>query len=118
MSTARRRGWIALAGASMMLTGITAGFGSVPAALAMPGRIVDMGAQCRAQYPGDADFLPAEAYLVAPRDAYSWRCRRISISPRGGIVTDLAVDPDAYCTRLGIGHAVISAIPPNWECIS
>ncbi len=118
MSAARRGGRIALAAACLLPAAITALFGSAPVALARPGHIVDMGAQCRAQYPGNADFLPAEAYLVAPRDAYSWRCRRISISPRGGIVADLGVDPDAYCTRLGIGHAVISVIPPNWECTS
>ena len=117
MSTALRRGWKVVAGACMLLTAIA--LGSAPAALAAPGRIVDMGAQCRAQYPASAEFLPAEAYLVAPRDAYSWRCRRISISPRGGIVTDLAVDPDGYCTRLGIGHAVVSPTrPPNWECVA
>lgn len=120
MSTARiRRGWTAVAAAFMLLTSAAAGFASAPAALAAPGRLVDMGEQCRAQYPGSADFLPAEAYLVAPRDAYSWRCKRASTSPKGGIVTDLAVDPNAYCSRFNAGHAVISATnPPNWECTS
>ena len=59
-----------------------------PAATANPGQLVDMNAQCAAQYPGGADFRPAEAYLVAPRDAYSWRCKRTSTSPNGGTVTD------------------------------
>lgn len=116
--TTRRRGWRALAAACMLLAGVAAGLGAAPAALALPGQLVDMGDQCRAQYPGNAEFLPAMAYLVAPRDAYSWRCKRISTSPRGGIVTDLAVDPNDYCARHGIGHAMISPIPPNWECIA
>lgn len=91
---------------------------AAPTVAAAPGRLVDMGDQCRAEYPADSTFLPAEAYLVAPRDAYSWRCKRISISPKGGIVTDLAVDPNGFCTRHNLGHAVVSAVPPNWECLA
>jgi len=119
MSTALRYGWIALAVACALLTGVAAALGSAPAAWAGPGQIVDMMEQCRAEYPGNADFLPAVAYLVAPRDPFSWRCKRISTSPKGGIVTDLGVDPNAYCARHGAGHAIVSVIsPPNWECVS
>lgn len=117
INAAARRGWTALAGGGAVLAGVTLAFSFAPAALAAPGLIVDMGDQCRAQYPGNADFLPAEAYLVAPRDANSWRCKRVSTSPKGGIVTDLAVDPNAYCARHGVGHAIPGATPPNWLCV-
>jgi hypothetical protein len=115
MSTGRVRRRRTAAG---LLLGIAvAGLACPPMASASPGQIVDMAEQCRVQYPRDAQFLPAEAYLVAPRDAFSWRCKRISISPKGGIVADLAVDPNAYCSRLNAGSAVISFTrPPNWEC--
>jgi hypothetical protein len=115
MSTGRVRRRRTAAG---LLLGIAAaGLACPPVASASPGRIVDMAEQCREQYPRDAQFLPAEAYLVAPRDAFSWRCKRVSISPKGGIVGDLAVDPNAYCSRLNAGPAVISIThPPNWEC--
>jgi hypothetical protein len=104
--------------AAGLLLGIAVvGLACSPVASARPGQIVDMDRQCREQYPRDAQFLPAEAYLVAPRDAFSWRCKRVSISPNGGIVGDLAVDPNAYCSRFNAGPAVISvARPPNWEC--
>src|SRR6185312_7491880 len=87
--------------AAGLLLGIAvAGLACSPVASASPGQIVDMAEQCREQYPRDAQFLPAEAYLAAPRDAFSWRCKRVSISPKGGIVGDLAVDPNAYCSRI------------------
>lgn len=97
-----------------LTVGVLTGLTTLPAAAASPGQSVDMNAQCAAQYPGGADFLPAEAYLVAPRDAYSWRCKRTSTSPNGGTVTDLAVDPNGYCPT---GRATPSATnPPSWEC--
>ena len=90
--------------AAGLLLGIAvAGLACSPVASASPGQIVDMAEQCREQYPRDAQFLPAEAYLVAPRDAFSWRCKRVSISPKGGIVGDLAVDLNAYCSRINAG---------------
>jgi hypothetical protein len=60
---------------------------------------------------------PGEAYLVAPRDAYYWRCKRSSTLPNGGVITDLSVDPGAFCSRYSAGRAVVSVNnPPNWEC--
>ena len=112
----RRRGSIVAVAATLAAV---AAVMAAPGATAAPGRLVDMGDQCRAEYPADGAFLPAEAYLVAPRDAYSWRCKRISISPKGGIVTDLAIDPNGFCARHNLGHAVVSVLlPPNWECVA
>ncbi|WP_418005007.1 hypothetical protein ACNO8X_08995 [Mycobacterium sp. PDNC021] len=79
-----------------------------------PGQFVDMGAQCAAQYPGVDGFLQGEAYLVAPGDAYSWRCKRVSASRDGGLIADLSVNPNAFCTSRRA--APIAANPPNWAC--
>ena len=110
-----RRGGTAVGTVSLLIA-TAAGFLCAPAAAA-PALVVDMAEQCRIQYPGNAQFLPGEAYLVAPRDALSWRCKRVSVSPDGGIIADLSVDPNAWCARLNAGHAVISLTrPPNWQC--
>src|SRR6476659_4482987 len=104
--------------AAGLLLGIAvAGLAYSPVASASPGQIGDMAEQCREQYPRDAQFLPAEAYLVAPRDAFSWGGKRLSIAPKGGSVGDLAVGPTAYCSRINAAPAVISIThPPDWEC--
>ncbi len=81
-----------------------------------PGQFVDVGAQCAAQYPGVDGFRPGEAYLVAPGDAYSWRCKRVSASRDGGLIADLSVNPNAFCASQ---HAApIAANPPNWACVN
>jgi hypothetical protein len=77
-----------------------------PTAGAAPGQISNM-------YPGGTDLYPAQAYQVAPRDAYSWRCQRTSTSPNGGVITDLSADPNAVCPA-----RVSTNNPPNWECIA
>lgn len=87
--------------------------GICPTATAAPGQIVDMNAVCSIMYPGNSNFRPATAYQVAPRDAYSWRCQRASTSPNGGIITDLAVNPNVVCPA-----RVSPSSPPNWECVS
>ncbi len=84
-----------------------------PTAGAAPGQIIDMNTACSNMYPGGADFYPAQAYQVAPRDAYSWRCHRTSTSPNGGVITDLSADPNAVCPA-----RVSTNNPPNWECIA
>lgn len=69
---------------------------------------------CANQYPGNADFHPGQVYQVAPRDAYSWRCQRVSMAASGGTITDLAVDPGGLCSS---GRAIPSSTqPPNWQC--
>ena len=117
MSIGRFRHGQTTVGAVLLLLGAAAGFVGAPVAMATPALIVDMAEQCRIQYPGNARFLPGQAYLVAPRDAFSWRCKRVSVSPDGGLIADLSVDPNAWCTRLNAGRAVISLTsPPNWQC--
>lgn len=81
-----------------------------PLAGADPGQPgpVDMNLQCSIQYPGEDGFGAGQAYLVAPQDAYSWRCRRVGLS------AELSVNPGAYC-------APLTAVPvndgtPNWRC--
>lgn len=88
-----------------------ASMGACPTAGAAPGQIIDMNAACSSMYPGNADFYPAQAYQVAPLDAYSWRCKRTSTSPNGGIITDLSADPNAVCPA-----RVSASSPSNWEC--
>jgi hypothetical protein len=82
-----------------------------PSAAGQPGPL-DMNAQCRSQYPAADGFLDGQSYLVAPRDAYSWRCKRVS--PTGGIIAELPVNPNSYC-------APFTATPanngtPDWNC--
>lgn len=85
----------------------------LPTAAADPGdTVVDMQALCRLQYPGNDTFRDATPYLVAPGDAYSWRCQQSSAA--GGVVSNLAVDPGAYCARLRLGTPVVSAA--SWVC--
>lgn len=81
-----------------------------PLATAAPGQpgMVDMDQQCSIQYPGEDGFGAGRAYLVAPQDAYSWRCRRVGLS------AELSVNPSGYC-------APLRAVPmndgtPNWRC--
>lgn len=79
---------------------------------------VDVDAQCRSQYPGRDTFLDATAYVVAPGNAYSWRCRQFSSLSGGGVVSNLAVDPSAYCVDRGLGTPVLidASSPAGWIC--
>lgn len=92
--------------------------GAAPAA-ANPGRgtTVDMNAQCAAQYPAADGYNPGQAYQVAPRDSYSWRCQRVSKLSDGGIIVELPVDPAAYCAPLSANPAPAGSPNwPNWIC--
>jgi hypothetical protein len=85
-------------------------------AVATPGQVIDqfqVAALCSSQYPETPTYRAGEAYLVAPRDAYSWRCQRVSTSASGGTITDLPVDPTTLCT----GPAEPIPATPNWRCI-
>jgi hypothetical protein len=87
--------------------------GAAPAVAAPnPGDTVVMAAQCRNQYPAADGFSAGQAYLVAPRDAFSWRCKRVSAS--GGVIAELPVDPNAYCFPLGAKPAPDGS--ENWIC--
>ncbi|WP_280247616.1 hypothetical protein [Nocardia abscessus] len=79
---------------------------------------VDITAQCAAQYPASLTAAPATALLVAPGDAYSWRCEQRSRLPGGGLISNLPVDINAYCGARGLGHAapVDFQDPYSWKC--
>lgn len=100
---------VALAAAGAVLAVVVA-----PHALAAPNRgdTVDMGIACRDQYPAANGFSYGQAYLVSPRDAYSWRCKQVSAS--GGVIADLPVNPNAYCSPLGARPAPDGS--DNWIC--
>ncbi len=92
---------------------------AMPAAAANPGDLpVNVGDQCQSQYPGGQTFQDATAYVVAPGDAYSWRCQQSSKLIGGGLVSNLAVDPGAYCLRRHLGTPVVidAGSPGGWVC--
>jgi len=95
--------------------GAAVGTASPPLAGAAPnpGDPVDMMMQCQNQYPRADGFAAGQAYLVAPRDAYSWRCQRVSESSTGGLIADLPVNPNAYCAPL---QARPASDGQNWIC--
>lgn len=66
---------------------------------------VVMNEVCRTQYPGGPSVADGTAYLVAPGDATSWRCKQDSTVPGGGVVANLTPDVAAYCARQGWGPA-------------
>lgn len=111
MKIARRRACrgivVSAVAASCVGIGMTLPLSSV--AIADPGRPgqVDMNDQCRRQYPGVDGFGVGQAYQVAPRDAYSWRCARVGLS------ADLPVNVAAYCMPLQAQPAPDGL---NWEC--
>lgn len=86
--------------ATMGATALALGFPLVPTAHADDAPILQpqMDALCRAQYPGTNAFHDGSAYLTAPGDAYSWRCQQVSKSPGGGAISNLGIDPAAYCS--------------------
>lgn len=96
--------------ATAVITSLAA---AVPAVAAPnPGDPVVMAEQCRNQYPAVDGFAAGQAYLVAPRDAFSWRCKRVSES--GGVIAELPVDPNAYCSPNGAKPAADGSA--NWVC--
>lgn len=82
-----------------------------PSAYASSG-VADLA--CQAQYPSNGNFDAGHAYLVAPGDASSWRCKQTSTLPGGGAISSLPVDIFGYCAQLGQQAASIS--PPDWAC--
>lgn len=72
---------------------------------------------CFSQYPAASVYGGGFAYVVAPGDAYSWRCQQNA--PNGSALANLGIDPAAYCSLApGRGAAVlISAGSFNgWVC--
>jgi hypothetical protein len=69
---------------------------------------------CQAQYPANGNFDAGHAYLMAPGDASSWRCKQTSTLPGGGAISSLPVDIPGYCTHLG--QQAVPSTPPDWAC--
>lgn len=78
-----------------------------------------MDALCQAQYPGrNTPFNDGSAYVVAPGDAYSWRCQQTSRSGAGAI-SNLGINPAAYCSmlpNLGRPVPINPGSPDGWVC--
>lgn len=78
-----------------------------------------MDALCQAQYPGrNTPFNDGSAYIVAPGDAYSWRCQQTSRSGAGAI-SNLGINPAAYCSMSpNLGGPVLKnpGSPDGWVC--
>lgn len=82
---------------------------------AYAGTGVVMDDVCSTQYPGSPSAAQGTAYLVAPGDATSWRCKQESTVPGGGVVANLTPNVDAYCSNQGWGPAHPG--PGNsWAC--
>jgi hypothetical protein len=90
-------------------------------ALAQPAVADDdqfMNNVCAAQYPEGDNYVGGTAYLIAPGDAFSWRCQQVSKLPGGGAITGLGVDPDAYCRSFH--QSAVASNPGNprsWTCV-
>jgi len=101
-----------------VLCGLTAGFVRLPCAHA--DSLIDLvaaNAQCAFQYPADEVFQEGSAYVVAPGDAYSWRCQRVAKTPGGGAIADLGVDLANFCARRGATAAINDAGNAySWSC--
>ena|ERR1700752_2729520 len=78
-----------------------------------PGDVVVIQLQCQKQYRGDTEFQAGVAYQVPPSDAYSWRCKRPSVSPSGGTIVDLPVYPGRGCLS-GRAHPIEGT--SDWAC--
>ncbi len=75
--------------------------------------------QCAIQYPENAGFAAATAYVAAPGDANSWRCQRLSLAPGGGTISDLSVDVANYCARNNLAAKVMAPGGAlSWVCVS
>ena len=90
---------------------------AAPDALAA-GPAVSISEQCHDQYPASPELGRGTEYLVAPSDAYSWRCQQVSTLPGGGVVGNLPVDVAAWCASRGLPAAVAlnDADPHSWHC--
>lgn len=96
--------------AAMTATALTLGLSP-----AYAGTGVVMDDVCNWQYPGSPSAEAGTAYLVAPGDATSWRCKQESTVPGGGVVANLTPNVDAYCSIRGWGPAQPG--PGNsWVC--
>lgn len=105
--------WLAPLSA-LICTAVAATCAIAPAAADSP---IDPNAQCAYQYPADGAFQAATAYVVAPGDAYSWRCQRVSRAPGGGIIADLSVDLANFCSRQGSTAAIGDRADAfGWSC--
>ena len=104
---------------ALLVVGVVGSVGFAPAAAANPVTITvdQVRMQCEAQYPRNAAFTAGSPYLVAPNDAYSWRCQRLSLAPNGGAITGLGVDLVDFCQR-NSGIAIIDdpRSPEGWRC--
>ncbi|MGN2642502.1 hypothetical protein ACTD5D_41275 [Nocardia takedensis] len=60
----------------------------------------------------------ATPILIAPGDAYSWRCEQRSKLPGGGLISNLPVDANTYCVARNLGYAVPldPQDPDSWRC--
>lgn len=90
---------------------------SAPNAVAQ-GPAVMIDQQCRDQYPDSPELGWGTPYLVAPSDAYSWRCQQVSTLPGGGVIGNLPVDIAAWCAARGLppAEAINDADPYSWRC--
>lgn len=81
-----------------------------------------MNALCAAQYRGaNTAYYDGTAYLTAPGDASSWRCKQESRSPGGGALSNLGIDPAAYCSIApggGVPNLVNPGSAQGWVCRS
>lgn len=75
-----------------------------------------MNELCRVQYPAAGIYGDGFAYVVAPGDAFSWRCQQPSPS---GALSNLGIDPAAFC-RMPPGYGAPTLINPGssggWVC--
>lgn len=110
ISTGIARRWL-LISAGAMIGAVLPLVVSAPSAYASSG-VADLA--CQAQYPANGNFDVGHAYLVAPGDASSWRCKQTSTLPGGGAISSLPVDVFGYCAQLGQQAAPIA--PPDWAC--
>ena len=101
-----------------LLVGVTSGLAAPPHADAdSPIGIAAANAQCAFQYPADGVFQAGSAYVIAPGDAYSWRCQRFAKTPGGGAISDLGLDLSNFCARQGATAAIVDvANAYGWMC--
>lgn len=98
---------------------VSGSLGFAPCAVANPITITadQVRQQCEFQYPANAAFTAGSPYLVAPNDAYSWRCQRLSLAPNGGAITGLGVDLVNFCQRNnGVANIDDPRRADSWRC--
>ena len=79
---------------------------------------LDLHAQCATQYPETSHAYAGRPVLIAPGNAYSWRCEQPSKLPGGGLLSSLFLDTDAFCANNHLGHALAldTDNPHSWVC--